>query len=41
MTFDELKKDSTVDLRFRNIRNTLPDRKLKSRLRNKILRSEE
>jgi hypothetical protein len=41
MTFDELEKGSTVNLRFYNIRNILPDRKLKSRPRNKILRSKE
>jgi hypothetical protein len=41
MTFDKLEKDSTINLYFRNIRNTLSDRKLKGRPRNKILRSEE
>jgi hypothetical protein len=41
MTFDELEKGSTVDLRFRSIQNTLSDRKLKGRPRNKVLRSEE
>jgi hypothetical protein len=38
VTFDELEKDNTINLRFRNIRNTLLDRELKGRPRNKILR---
>jgi hypothetical protein len=38
VTFDKLEKGSTIDLRFRDIQNTLLDRKLKDRLRNKILR---
>jgi hypothetical protein len=37
VTFDEFEKNSTVDLRFRNIRNILPDREPKNRPRNKIL----
>jgi hypothetical protein len=41
VTFDELEKDSTVDLRFRGIRNTLLNRKLKDRPRNKIPGSKE
>jgi hypothetical protein len=39
MTFDEFKKDSIINLRFRGIRNTLLDRELKDRPRNKILES--
>jgi hypothetical protein len=38
MIFDELKKGSTVDLYFRDIQNTLLDRKLKSKFKNKILK---
>jgi hypothetical protein len=38
VTFDELEKDSIINLRFRSIRNTLLDYKLKSRSRNKVLR---
>jgi hypothetical protein len=41
VTFDELEKGSTIDLRFRNIRNTLLDRELRGRPRNKVLGSEE
>jgi hypothetical protein len=41
VTFDELEKDNTINLRFRGILNTLLDRKLKSRPRNKVLRLEE
>jgi hypothetical protein len=41
MTFDELEKDNIINLYFRGIRNTLSDRKLRDRPRNKILRSEE
>jgi hypothetical protein len=36
--FDKLEKNNTVNLRFRSIQNTLSDRKLKNRPRNKILR---
>jgi hypothetical protein len=39
--FDKLKKDNTINLHFRSIRNTLPDREPKSRPRNKIPGSEE
>jgi hypothetical protein len=38
ITFDELEKSSTINLRFRDIQNTLSDRKLKNRPRNKILK---
>jgi hypothetical protein len=38
VTFDKLKKGNIINLRFRGIRNTLLDRKLKNRPRNKILR---
>jgi hypothetical protein len=38
ITFNELEKDNTINLRFRNTQNILPDRKLRSRPRNKILR---
>jgi hypothetical protein len=38
VTFDKLKKDNIINLRFRGIRNILPDRKLKDRPKNKILR---
>jgi hypothetical protein len=41
ITFDELEKGGTINLRFRNIRNTLLDRELKDRFKNKILRLEE
>jgi hypothetical protein len=41
MTFDKLEKGNTINLRFRNIRNILSDRKLKDRPRNKILGSKE
>jgi hypothetical protein len=41
MTFDEFEKDNIINLRFRGIRNTLSDREPKSRLRNKILKSEK
>jgi hypothetical protein len=41
ITFDKLKKNNTVNLRFRSIRNTLPDREPKGRPRNKILKSGE
>jgi hypothetical protein len=36
--FNELKKSNTINLRFRDIQNTLLDRKLKNRPRNKMLR---
>jgi hypothetical protein len=36
MTFNELEKDSTVNLRFRGIRNILSDHKPRDRLRNKM-----
>jgi hypothetical protein len=36
VTFDELEKGGTIDLRFRGIRNTLLDREPKGRPRNKI-----
>jgi hypothetical protein len=39
--FDKLKKDSTINLRFRDIRNTLLDRKPKGKPKNKVLGSEE
>jgi hypothetical protein len=39
--FDELKKDNTINLRFRSIQNILLDRKLKGRLKNKISKSKE
>jgi hypothetical protein len=32
MTFDELKKDNIIDLRFRSIRNTLSDREPRDKL---------
>jgi hypothetical protein len=41
MTFDKIKKDNTINLYFHNIRNILPDRKLKNKFKNKILRSKE
>jgi hypothetical protein len=41
MTFDKLKKNSTINLCFYSIRNILPNRKLKNRLKNKVLKSEE
>jgi hypothetical protein len=41
VTFDELEKNGTVDLRFRGIRNTLPDREPRGKPRNKILESVE
>jgi hypothetical protein len=41
MIFDKLNKDSIINLRFRDIRNTLLDRELKGRLKNKILKSKE
>jgi hypothetical protein len=41
MTFDKLKKDSIIDLRFRGIRNTLLDYELRGRPRNKMLKLEE
>jgi hypothetical protein len=41
MTFDELEKDNTINLRFRGIRNILPDYKLKSRPKNKVPELEE
>jgi hypothetical protein len=41
ITFDELEKDSIINLRFRGIRNTLPDREPRGRPRNKMLRSGE
>jgi hypothetical protein len=41
ITLDKLKKDNTVNLRFRNIQNILLDRELKNKLRNKILRLKE
>jgi hypothetical protein len=37
MTFNELEKGGTINLRFRGIRNTLPDREPKGRPRNKVL----
>jgi hypothetical protein len=36
VTFDELEKGGTIDLRFRSTRNTLPDRKPRDRPRNKM-----
>jgi hypothetical protein len=36
MTFNELEKDNIINLRFRDIRNILSDRKPRDRLRNKI-----
>jgi hypothetical protein len=41
VTFDELEKSGTINLRFRGIRNTLLDRKLKNKPRNKIPGSKE
>jgi hypothetical protein len=41
MTFDELEKGGTVDLRFRGIRNILPDREPRGRPRNKMPESVE
>jgi hypothetical protein len=41
ITFDELKKDGTVNLRFRDTQNTLLDRELRNRPKNKILRLKE
>jgi hypothetical protein len=38
VTFNKLEKDSTINLRFRGIRNILLDRELRSRPRNKILK---
>jgi hypothetical protein len=39
MTFNELEKDNIINLRFRDIRNTLSDRELRDRPKNKILES--
>jgi hypothetical protein len=36
VTFDKLEKGSTIDLRFRGTRNTLPDREPRGRPRNKV-----
>jgi hypothetical protein len=41
MTFDELEKGGTINLRFRGIRNTLPDREPRGRPRNKMPESVE
>jgi Reverse transcriptase (RNA-dependent DNA polymerase) len=41
VTFDELEKGGTVDLRFRGTRNTLPDREPRGRPRNKMPESVE
>jgi hypothetical protein len=38
MTFDELEKNNIINLRFWSIRNTLSDRKLKGKFKNKVLR---
>jgi hypothetical protein len=41
MTFNKLKKDSTINLYFRGIRNTLLDREPRGRPRNKMPESVE
>jgi hypothetical protein len=41
ITFNKLEKGNTINLRFRDKENTLLDRKLKIRPKNKLLRLEE
>jgi hypothetical protein len=36
MTFNEFKKDNIINLCFRSIRNILPDREPRGKLRNKM-----
>jgi hypothetical protein len=38
VTFDKLEKDNSINLLFRSIQNSLLDRELKDRLKNKILK---
>jgi hypothetical protein len=39
MTFNKLEKNNIINLYFRGIQNTLPDRELRDKPRNKILKS--